>query len=146
MATAGIEVDATVHPVMIDIQLVRNDLDGVKKALARKKVGPVDVDRLAAADQKFRELTSRRDELRGRKNELSKQFGAAKKAKDDAAAERLRHESQGLDAEERELESAAALAESERRDLLLRIPNIPADDALDGESESDNRVVRVENF
>src|SRR3954447_2276667 len=131
---------------MIDIQLVRNDLDGVKKALARKKVDPVDVDRLAAADQKFRELTSRRDELRGRKNELSKQFGAAKKAKDDAAAERLRHESQGLDAEERELESAAALAESERRDLLLRIPNIPADDALDGESESDNRVVRVENF
>ena len=131
---------------MIDIQLVRNDLDGVKKALARKKVDPAEVDSLAAADQRFRELSSRRDELRGRKNELSRQFGAAKKAKDDAAAEQLRQESQGLDAEERELESAAAAAENERRDLLLRIPNLPSEDALGGESEADNRVVRVENY
>src|SRR3954451_5838771 len=123
MATAGIEVDATVQPSMIDIQLVRNDLDGVKKALARKKVDPADVDRLADADRRFRALSSRRDELRGKKNELSKQFGAAKRAKDDAEAERLRQESQRLDDDERALELSASDAENERRDLLLRIPN-----------------------
>src|SRR5437763_8990455 len=45
-STAGIDVEATVHADMIDIQLVRTDLDAVNKALASKKVDPADVDRL----------------------------------------------------------------------------------------------------
>src|SRR5205807_9891960 len=97
ISTAGIEGDATVHARMIDIQLVRNDIDGVKKALARKHVDPADVDRLADADRRYRELSGQRDELRGRKNELSRQFGQAKRNGDDAKADRLRGESQRLD-------------------------------------------------
>jgi seryl-tRNA synthetase len=131
---------------MIDIQLVRNDLDGLKKALSRKNVDPADIDALAAADRRFRDLTTQRDALRGRKNDLSKQFGAAKRDKDDAAADRLRAESQGIDEEEKALETQAADAENERRDLLLRIPNLPDDEVPDGDSEADNRVVRIEGY
>src|SRR5438270_9323292 len=128
---------------MIDIQLVRNDIDGVKKALARKHVDPADVDRLADADRRYRELSGKRDELRGRKNELSRQFGQAKRNKDDAAADHLRAESQRLDDEERRLETKTDVAQAERHDLLLRIPNVPADDVPDGDSDADNVVVRT---
>src|SRR5436305_263588 len=58
--TAGIGVEATVAPPMIDIQLVRNDVDGVKKALARKGVDPAEVDRLAEADRRVRDVSGER--------------------------------------------------------------------------------------
>src|SRR4051794_5837128 len=146
MSTAAIGVDATVQAEMIDIQLVRNDPDGVKKALARKKVDPSDVDRLIAADQRFREFSGQRDAQRARKKDLSRLFGEARKNGDDAEADRIRRESQLLDEVEHKLDADTNAAEAERRDLLLRIPNIPADDAVDGESDADNVVVRIEHY
>src|SRR5436190_8061409 len=146
MSTAAIGGDATVATEMIDIQLVRNDPDGVKKALARKKVDPSDVDQLVAADQRFREFSGQRDAQRARKKDLSRLFGEAKKKRDDAQADRIRRESQLLDEVEHKLDSDTNAAEAERRDLLLRIPNIPADDAIDGDSEEHNLVVRTERY
>ena len=131
---------------MIDIQLVRNDPEYVKKALARKKVDPSDIDRLLDADRRFREVSGQRDELRSRKNDLSRQFGQAKKSGDEAAAERVRADSQRRDDDERKLDGEADAADAERRDLLLRIPNIPADEAADGDSEAENVVIRIENY
>ncbi|MDQ1395141.1 MAG: seryl-tRNA synthetase [Acidimicrobiaceae bacterium] len=146
MSTAAIEVDATVQPEMIDIQLVRNDLEGVKKALARKKVDPAELDRLADADRRSRQAGGRRDDLRGRINELSKEVGGAHRSGDKERAASLAAESRALGDQLKDMEAEAEAADRERRDLLLRIPNLPADDALDGASEADNRVVRVEHF
>src|SRR4051812_34867571 len=131
---------------MIDIQQARNAPEFVKKALARKKVDPSEVDRLLDADRRFREVSSQRDELRGRKNEISRKFGQAKKSGDEAEAQRLRTESQQLDEDEKRLDAEAGVADGERRDLLLRIPNPPAEDAADGDSEADNVVIRTVGF
>jgi len=46
----------------------------------------------------------------------------------------------------KEAEDAAEAAGSALRDLLLRTPNLPSDDAPDGASEADNPVLRVEGF
>ena len=43
---------------------------------------------------------------------------------------------------EKELDAEADRLAAEVRDLLLRIPNIPADDAPDGAAEADNRCSR----
>ncbi|HSH61556.1 MAG TPA: serine--tRNA ligase, partial [Acidimicrobiales bacterium] len=43
-------------------------------------------------------------------------------------------------------DAEAAAVESELRDLMLRIPNLPAEDAPDGSSEADNVVLRVEGY
>lgn len=128
---------------MIDIRSLRNDLDATRAALARKKVDPADVDRAAALDGDLRDIAGQRDELRAQVNTLSKQVGQARRDKDDATADGLMAESRRLGDEETKLASQTADLEAELRDLLLRIPNVPAADAPDGESETDNVTVRT---
>jgi seryl-tRNA synthetase len=131
---------------MIDIRRLRTELDTVKAALARKKVDPADVDQAAALDTRLRDLATQRDELRAQVNALSKQVGQAHKAGDKAAAEGLMADSRRLGEEESKLADEAGTVEAELRDVLLRIPNIPSDDAPDGETDADNPVLRIENF
>ena len=129
---------------MIDVRRLRSDLDAVRAALARKGVDAVEVDAAAAADARVVELVAQRDELRAEVNRLSKEVGAAKRAGDEAAAERASTESRALGGRQQELEQETAAAEAELRDRLLRLPNLPSPDAPDGESADDNVVVRSE--
>lgn len=131
---------------MIDVRLLRTDLEGVRAALSRRGISLDEVDRAASLDAALRTLASRRDDLRGRKNSISKEVGAAKRGGEDDKAERLAADSRALDDELGAVEAAAASTEEELRDLLLRIPNLPADDAPDGTGEQDNVVVRVVGY
>lgn len=128
---------------MIDIRLVRTDLDGVKARLARKGVDPADVERAAGLDAQLRDLAAQRDDVRARVNALSKEVGLARRDKDDAKAETLMAESRELGEQESKLASETADLEAALRDLLLRIPNIPSDLAPDGTSDADNPTVRT---
>jgi len=129
---------------MIDVRLLRADVEAVKAALARKGVDPKDVDRTAELDGRRRDLASRRDEIRGKVKSLSQQVGRLRKEGDRAAADALADESRNLGDEERAIDAESGGVEAELQDLLLRIPNLPADDAPDGVSADDNPVLRVE--
>lgn len=131
---------------MIDVRLLRTDLGGVKASLARRGIDLDEVDRAAEIDAELRSLASRRDDLRGRKNALSKEVGEAMRAREEDKARRLAEESRALGAQLSALESDAAEAESQLRQLLLRIPNLPAEAAPDGRSEADNPVLRTVAF
>jgi seryl-tRNA synthetase len=74
---------------MIDIRLVRDDLDGVKAALGRRGVDPAELDRLAGLDVEARAAVGRRDDLRAEVKALSRQVGEARRSGDTAAAEEL---------------------------------------------------------
>jgi seryl-tRNA synthetase len=128
---------------MIDIRTLRTDLDGVKRALARKNVDPADADRAAALDADLRDLASQRDDLRAQVNALSKQVGLARRDKDEAKADQLMAESRKLGDEEAALNARAGEVEAALHDVLLRIPNLPSPDAPDGTSEADNQTVRT---
>lgn len=129
---------------MIDIRLVRNDPASVKTALARKKVDGSEIDLVAQLDRRLREMTSLRDDLRARVRSISKQVGLAKRVGDEASAENLAMESRRLGGDERSMDGDLADVESALRDLLLRIPNLPAPDAPDGASADDNVIRRIE--
>ncbi|HUP68795.1 MAG TPA: serine--tRNA ligase [Acidimicrobiales bacterium] len=129
---------------MIDIRLVRNDLASVKNALARKNVDGAEVELMARLDIRLRELTSLRDDLRARVRSISKQVGLAKRVGDEASADNLALESRRLGGDESALDKDLADVEAALRDLLLRVPNLPAPEAPDGASAEDNVVLRVE--
>ena len=131
---------------MIDIRRLRAEPERVKAALARKGVDAAEVERAAELDAQRRQLTGERDQIRARVNELSKQVGRARKAGDAATADALAAESRELGLEEESLAADAAKVEEELHDLLLRIPNLPADEAPGGASAADNRVVRIEGY
>lgn len=93
-------------------------------------------------DERAREIVARRDAIRARVNELSKQVGQLRKAGDTGAAETLQTESRGLGDEEKALAAEYDDVQGAVRDLLLRIPNVPHDEAPDGASDHDNPVVK----
>jgi seryl-tRNA synthetase len=131
---------------MIDIRKVRADLDGVKASMARRHDPSLleDLDRLSSLDERLRGLATARDELRAQVNAASKAVGEAYKSGDRARGDELKETSRKLGDEEKALAAEAAEVEVRVRDLLLRLPNLPADSAPDGAGEEDNVVLRTE--
>jgi seryl-tRNA synthetase len=127
---------------MIDIRALRDDLDAVKAALARRGVEPSEVDAVFEADVAWRAKVKNVDDLRAEVNALSRQVGQAKRDHDDARADELSAHSRALGAEQRAAADEAEALEERVRTGLLFLPNIPADDAPDGLGEDDNVEVR----
>jgi seryl-tRNA synthetase len=114
---------------VIDLRAARNDPDAFRAALARKGAAEA-FDELLAADERWRKLVPRADELRARTKLKGKPTPEQ--------VEALRAVKEELQAVEREL----AEAEVERDRLALRVPNLPAPDVPDGSTEDDVREVR----
>jgi seryl-tRNA synthetase len=114
---------------VIDLRAARNDPDRWRAALARKGAAD-DFDALLAADERWRALVPRVDELRGRT-----------KLKGRPSPEQLA-ELQSVKEELKAAEEELAAAEAERDELALRVPNAPSDDVPDGSTEDDVAEVR----
>jgi len=114
---------------MIDLRAARNAVDASRAALARKGAAEA-FDALLDADERWRSLVPRIDELRGR----TKLKG---KPSPDQLAE-LQH----VKAELRSAEEEFAAAEARRDELALRVPNLPHPDVPDGATEDDAEEIR----
>lgn len=122
---------------MHDIRAIRDDPAAFDRALARRSLPPESA-RLLSLDERRRELIAEAQSAQERRNSLSKEIGAAKKAKDEARAAALMEEVAGLKErlatlEAQEREAIAALDKA-----LAEIPNILADEVPDGPDESAN--------
>ena len=131
---------------MIDLRRLRVELEATKASLARKGVPAEEVERAAALDAQHRQLAGRAEELRARIKVLSKQVGDAMRSGDAGKAEALREESRRLGEELAAAEQESSSLESLLRHAMLRLPNLPSDDAPDGTSESDNVVLRTVGY
>jgi seryl-tRNA synthetase len=131
---------------VLDIRLIRSDLDSVKAAIARRGEGTDDIDRAFELDGRLRGLTGQRDDLRAEVKALSKQVGVLhREGKQDEAAS-AQEGSRALGEREAKLAGEADAVAAELRDLLLRVPNLPHAEAPDGADETDNPVVKVVGF
>ncbi len=114
----------------------------MKAALGRRGVDGADIDALLDADTRARDAVGRRDELRSRVKDLSRQVAEARRAGDDGLAGRLAAESRAVSDEGTKLGAEADAAQAEVRDRLLWLPNLPAEEAPDGLGPDDNPTVR----
>ena len=128
---------------MIDVRLLRTDLDATKAALARKGVDGSEVDRAAELDRAVRDAQSEVDGLRREVKELSGKVGRARRDGLAEEAEALSQTSRDTGATLAAREGQATDLAGQLRDLLLRIPNLPSPDAPAGTSEADNVVLRT---
>lgn len=131
---------------MLDVRLIRNDPDAVKAGLSRRGEDPAAIDEVARLDAELRNLTVRRDGLRAEIRTLSNEVGTLFREQRQDEAKELQEQSRILGAEEKALDAGAEDMAAELREKLLRIPNLPSEDAPDGAGEDDNVVVRVEQF
>jgi seryl-tRNA synthetase len=133
---------------MIDVRLLRREPAAVKAAMARRHRPELlaQLDVALELDREGRDLTRQRDELRRRIGELSRDVGRRRHAGDVEGGEAAMRESRQLGDAGADLARQVDDVEADLRDVLLRIPNLPAPDAPDGKSEADNVVVRTVDF
>ncbi len=131
---------------MIDVRRLRVELDATKAALGRKGVPATEVERAAALDSENRRFATESEELRAHVRVLSRQVGDAMRGGEEAKAEALREESRRLGEELSGVEQQAVAVEAQLRDAMLRLPNLPSEEAPDGASEADNVVVRTVGY
>jgi len=132
---------------MLDITLLRKDLDSVVKRLQTRKNPQafLDVDAFTALESERKKIQMRTEELQAKRNSLSKQIGQLKSKGPDGAAEAdaAMAAVAGMKAE---LESSAARLDQIQLDLqtlLLAVPNLPHESVPVGSDELGNVVVRT---
>ncbi|MFM7095581.1 MAG: serine--tRNA ligase [Actinomycetota bacterium] len=128
---------------MIDVRLLRNAPDAVRAAMDRRAKPDLieQLDHALRLDARLRDIVVERDEVRRQVNDISKQVGALRKAGDTAGAEALMAQSRDLGARETGLAAESVEVEAALRDVMLRIPNMPHDDAPNGAGDHENPVV-----
>ena len=96
---------------MIDINLLRNDIDAVAKRLAARGYA-LDIAGFLALEQKRKDIQTRTEKLQAERNTLAKQVGQAKAKKDETGAlllvtqgSRVGKELEGLEAENKEAQA-----------------------------------------
>lgn len=124
---------------MLDLNFIRKHPEEVKKA-AQGKHEKVDVDRFLVLDSNRRELLFQCEQLRKEQNEASKTISQLKKQGQDAFS--LVAETKVLSDKIKDYEEELRALEPEIEGILMRIPNIPAQDVPPGEDASANIVVR----
>ncbi len=127
---------------MHDIRFIREQPLVFAAGLTRRNFEGADdvANQLLELDKRRREAVTRAQELQTRRNELSKQIGQKKSKGEDAAAE-MAEVARSKD-EQAEAEAAGKAAGDELDTLLASLPNLPADDVLQGKDESENKEVR----
>ena len=113
---------------MLDIKLIRENSDIVKKGIVKKNANPKLVDDFLVIDQKWREFVKKIDDARAKQKDLSEK--------------RKIEEAKGVKTQIQIWEEELKTIETDRTDLLYIIPNLPADDVPVGKDESKNVVLR----
>ena len=115
---------------MLDIKFIRENPEKVKKGVNAKRLDSKLVDKVLELDKIRRDLLQETEKLRAKRNELAKK-------KDVEKGKKIKKELQVL-------EPKLKKTEKDYREVLCKIPNLPADDIKVGKDKSENEVVRKE--
>ncbi|MBB3221997.1 serine--tRNA ligase [Pseudoduganella umbonata] len=124
---------------MIDIQLLRKDIDTVAARLATRKF-QLDVAGFTALESERKAIQTRTEELQGKRNALSKQIGMLKGKGEDTSA--VMAEVAGIGDELKNNEGALAALQHKLQAFLQAVPNLPHESVPVGTDESGNVEVR----
>ena len=125
---------------MLDMKFVRENPELVMEAVKRRN-GNLDLTEFLELDKKRREITVQVETLKSERNTASQEIGKLKKAGQDASEQMAAVRALGDKIAEDDQELKAI--EVRLKEILLSIPNIPADDVPVGADDSANPVVRT---
>src|SRR5262245_11900025 len=122
---------------MYDIKWIREHPDVFDRGLKRRGLEPLSK-RLLALDEKRRAAITKFEQAQARRNAASKEIGDAKKAKDEAKANKLMAEVAELKTSLPKMEEEQNAFAGDLDTALAQIPNAPADDVPDGADAGGN--------
>ena len=124
---------------MLDMKFVRENPEKVIEAVHNRN-GELSLDEFLALDKERRELTQQVEALKNERNTASKEIGKLKKAGQDAEEKMAEVRTIGdkIAADDTRLREI----ETRLKEIMMTIPNIPAEDVPIGKSDADNPEVR----
>jgi seryl-tRNA synthetase len=124
---------------MIDIQLLRKDIDGVAARLAARKF-QLDVSAFNVLEAERKQIQTRTEELQGKRNALSRKIGMLKGKGEDTAP--VMAEVAGISDELKASAERLDVIQAKMSEFMLTIPNLPHESVPAGHDESANVEVR----
>ena len=124
---------------MLDIQLLRNDLDAVAARLATRGKA-IDFTQFSALEAERKTLQTRTQELQASRNSLSKQIGMLKGKGEDASEVMAQVAAMKTELEQAEARLTELLGEFNA--IVAAIPNLPNETVPVGKDETDNVEVK----
>ena len=125
---------------MLDIKRIREDFDGVKKAVESRGKGDFGIDKVREYDVERRKLLAEVEQMKNQQSTSSRQIPVLKKEGKDTTE--LRAEMKQLSEKIKVLDGQVSEVEAKLRDALLNIPNTPYKDVQEGADDSDNVELR----
>jgi seryl-tRNA synthetase len=127
---------------MLDIKFVRANTEKAKAAMAARSGNYLPLlEQVMEKDSAYRAALAEIEELRSKRNEVSKKIQVAKAAKDEAAAQAAMAEANAAKEAVKAREESIAALEREMNSLLMSIPNPPDEAVTRGRDAKDNKVV-----
>ena len=134
---------------MLDINLIRTDIETVKENLKKKfqeQKLPL-VDQAFKLDEDLRKEKTKGDELRAQRNNLSKEIGVLLSQGKKEEAESVKKQVGSLGSQISESENLEAELQQQLRELMLALPNIIEDSVPIGKDDSENvEIEKVGNI
>ena len=129
---------------MLDITLLRKDLDGIVARLQTRKSPQtwLDVDAFSALEAERKMLQTRTEDLQAQRNSLSKQIGMLKGKGDHAGADAVMAQVGGIKQTLEAGETRLKALQAELEDILAGVPNLPHASVPMGAGEQDNVELR----
>ncbi len=124
---------------MLDLKFVRNNIDLVKERFLQRG-SDLSLDEFIAVDGERRKIIQDVEDLRNRRNLVSREVGRLKK--EGQKAEHLMEEMKVVNDRIKELEAFLEEKESSLSGIMLSIPNIPHPSVPIGKDSSDNPVAK----
>ncbi|WDP92124.1 MAG: serine--tRNA ligase [Desulfobacter sp.] len=125
---------------MLDIKLIKNDLDLVKKGM-EKRGANIDFSDFLENEKKRKALLLEIEELRHQRNTVSDEIAKMKKSGQDAqpSIDKMRSVSDRI----KTLDKGLGEAESAIQSFLIALPNLPHDDVPKGKDDTENRLEKT---
>lgn len=112
---------------MLDVNLIRENPEKVKRGLRAKNADPKLVDNFLALDEKWRNLNKKFDDSRAEQKKLGKES---------------REKAGEIKAELKKIEADLGDLDKMRQELLHQMPNLPLENVPLGKNEAENKVLR----
>lgn len=125
---------------MHDLKAIRRNPDYYRSGIKRRGVDPGLIDQVLSLDGERRRLIQEAQELKEKRNAMSKQVAQLKREGKDATA--IIEEVRRIGDRIPELNTRVDELEKQIKETLDNLPNIPHESVPDGADESDNMVVR----
>ena len=121
---------------MLDMKIIRNDFENAANLLKKRGVSEEKLTRLQEVDQKRRELIQKSEQLKGKRNEVSKEI--AEKKRNNESTDDVIQSMQEVSKEIKEVDRELEEAEAEVYEIATGLPNWPHESVPVGEDEDDN--------